>query len=171
MRSPHSLFTILLCAAYFTCSAQRDSSMWSPDVPEQKKDSCFSVYEGDTIWVYACADVKPEFPGGMEALYGFLIKNIKYPQSAREDGVQGKVYLRFYIEKNGAITNVVMMKGALPPEAENEKEQERFKKDVKLLDAEAIRILELMPAWDPGHKNGRPIKVEFMMPIKFSLGG
>lgn len=94
----------------------------------------------------------PEFPGGESARIKFLLDNINYPQVAREAGIQGTVYLTFVIEKNGSITDVRILRGVGGG-----------------CDEEAIRVVNSMPKWNPGKQRGKPVRVQFNMPIKFTL--
>ncbi|WP_091815447.1 M56 family metallopeptidase [Prevotella communis] len=94
----------------------------------------------------------PEFPGGQEALMQFLRQEVKYPKEAEEKGLQGRVVVRYIIEKDGSISEVEIVKSV------NE-----------YLDAEAIRVVNAMPKWKPGKQKGEPVRVKFTLPITFRL--
>ena len=94
----------------------------------------------------------PAFPGGMEAMIQFLSSNIQYPADAQKQKVDGRVLVKFVVEKDGSITEVKVIKPAFPS-----------------LDAEAIRVVKAMPKWKPGYQNGQAVRVQFAMPINFSL--
>ena len=94
----------------------------------------------------------PAFPGGIEAMIQFLSSNIKYPADAKKQKVDGRVLVKFVVEKDGSITEVKVIKPAFPS-----------------LDAEAIRVVKAMPKWKPGYQNGQAVRVQFAMPINFSL--
>ena len=94
----------------------------------------------------------PEFPGGQEALMQFLRQEVKYPKEAEEKGLQGRVVVRYIIEKDGSISEVEIAKSV------NE-----------YLDAEAIRVVNAMPKWKPGKQKGEPVRVKFTLPITFRL--
>ncbi|SDO00396.1 TonB family C-terminal domain-containing protein [Prevotella communis] len=94
----------------------------------------------------------PEFPGGKEALMKFISENVKYPKEAEEKGLQGRVVVRYVIEKDGSISEVEIAKSV------NE-----------YLDAEAIRVVNAMPKWIPGKQKGEPVRVKFTIPITFRL--
>jgi TonB family protein len=98
-------------------------------------------------------EVMPMFPGGEEARMNYLQSTIVYPESARKAGKQGTVYVQFIIEKDGQVFNPKVLRG--------------FDADC---DAEALRVIEGMPNWDPGLQRGKPVRVQFNMPIKFTLG-
>ena len=94
----------------------------------------------------------PAFPGGMEAMIQFLSSNIQYPADAQKQKVDGRVLVNFVVEKDGSITEVKVIKPAFPS-----------------LDAEAIRVVKAMPKWKPGYQRGQAVRVQFTMPINFSL--
>ena len=94
----------------------------------------------------------PAFPGGMQALMAFLIENIQYPADAQKQKVDGRVLVNFVVEKDGSITEVKVLKPGFPS-----------------LDAEAIRVVKAMPKWKPGYQNGQPVRVQYTVPINFSL--
>nr|WP_294859072.1 energy transducer TonB [uncultured Fluviicola sp.] len=94
------------------------------------------------------------FPGGMEALRKYLVENIKYPQTAKDQGISGKVYLKFIVSDKGAISNVKIMKGVSNcPEC----------------DQEAIRVVRNMPKWIPAKDNGKVVNSYFTLPVQFKL--
>lgn len=95
----------------------------------------------------------PKFPGGDQALMKFLSANIEYPTQAAEKGIQGRVVVGFIVERDGSITDVKVLKGAHP-----------------LLDAEAVRVVNSMPKWEPGMQNGEPVRVSYQVPLGFHLG-
>ena len=102
--------------------------------------------------VYKVVEKMPEFPGGNLAMNKFLAENIKYPQAAKSKGVQGVVYVAFIIEKDGSVSNVSVLRGV--GSGCNE---------------EAMRVVSSMPKWKPGEDKGKPVRVEFNLPIKFKL--
>jgi len=94
----------------------------------------------------------PEFPGGEKALLNYLATHINYPAIAQENGIKGKVYVSFVIDENGNINNVTLVRGV-----------------DKSLDNEALRVIRSMPKWKPGKQRGKPVKVQFNVPITFEL--
>ena len=94
----------------------------------------------------------PAFPGGMEAMIQFLSSNIQYPADAQKQKVDGRVLVNFVVEKDGSITEVKVIKPTFPS-----------------LDAEAVRVVKAMPKWKPGYQKGQAVRVQFTMPINFSL--
>ena len=98
-------------------------------------------------------DKKAEFPGGIQAMYKFLSKNIKYPAVSLNSGSQGTTTLRFVVEKDGIISRVEILKSSGDP----------------YLDKEAIRVLGTMPKWSPGERQGMPVRSYFVLPVKFTI--
>lgn len=95
---------------------------------------------------------RPEFPGGQDAMMDFIGTNIRYPTYAKEKGIEGKVFIRFIITKTGKVDSVSVLKGVY-----------------SLLDEEAIRVVEKMPDWKPGTKNGKQVTCSFQIPINFKM--
>ena len=102
--------------------------------------------------IFTVVEEAPSYPGGDEARIRFLQENIKYPQMARESGIQGTVYVTFVVEKNGSVTDVKVLRGIGGG-----------------CDEEAIRVIQAMPPWNPGKQRGKPVRVQFNMPIRFVL--
>ena len=102
--------------------------------------------------VYDVVEEMPEFPGGPAALYETLVKSIQYPEEARIKGAQGRAIVTFVVEKDGSISNARMVKSVDPS-----------------LDAEALRVVNSMPKWNPGKQNGEPVRVKYTTPVRFSL--
>ncbi|MDE6109631.1 MAG: M56 family metallopeptidase, partial [Muribaculaceae bacterium] len=97
-------------------------------------------------------DVVPEYPGGMSAMFKFLVDNISYPATAAKQGIQGKVLVKFVISTDGRPVDV-HVETPVSPE----------------LDAEAIRVVNAMPAWTPGKKDGKPVPCSMALPVTFKL--
>jgi len=104
--------------------------------------------------IFKVVEFDPEYPGGNAARMQFLQENIKYPQMARESGIQGTVYVTFVVETDGRVTDVRVLRGIGGG-----------------CDEEAIRVIQSMPKWVPGKQRGKPVRVQFNMPIKFTLQG
>lgn len=103
--------------------------------------------------VYLIVEQQPEFPGGMGALMKFIAQKMKYPPQARRMGIDGQVYVSFVVDADGKITDAQVIKGIGGG-----------------CDQEAVRVIESMPPWKPGKQGGRPVKVRFVLPVKFVLG-
>jgi periplasmic protein TonB len=102
--------------------------------------------------IFTIVEDMPSFPGGEEALFKYLGQNIKYPQLAKEAGITGKVYVNFVVDKDGNVTDVKVLRGIGGG-----------------CDEEAIRVVKNMPKWSPGKQRGKPVKVSYNLPIRFSL--
>ncbi|MBI9033266.1 MAG: energy transducer TonB [Bacteroidales bacterium] len=102
--------------------------------------------------IFMVVEEQPTFPGGDAERMRFLMKNIKYPTMAKESGIQGTVYVSFVVEKNGKITDVRILRGIGGG-----------------CDEEAVRVVNMMPNWKAGKQRGKPVRVRFSMPIKFTL--
>lgn len=106
----------------------------------------------DPTKIYTVVEVMPQFEGGMEAMMKFLQKKLRYPNAPRRLNIEGTVYVSFIINGDGSIRDVMTLKGVF-----------------KDLDAEAVRVISLMPLWKGGKQGGVPVPVKMVLPIKFSL--
>jgi protein TonB len=122
-------------------NAQKDTIIPDVDRSDNTQEDIFTVVEQ-----------MPAYPGGEKALNDFFAKNLKYPVLAKEQGIQGKVWMGFVVGKDGAISNVEVIRGIGGG-----------------CDEEAIRVVKLMPKWTPGYQSGRPVIVKFRFPINFTL--
>ena len=113
---------------------------------EQNESESNKIFNGDDV------DQQPSFPGGTNALNTFIGSNLKYPVFAQEKGIQGRVVVKFIVEKDGSISNVEVNQSVDPD-----------------LDNEAMRVVKAMPKWIPGQINGKAVKVECSHPFVFRL--
>lgn len=97
-------------------------------------------------------DVEAEMYGGKPALQQFISSNVQYPEDAIKNKIEGKVYIRFVVRKDGSITDIAVELGSH-----------------ELLDKEAKRLLSIMPIWKPGEKDGKPVATVLRLPINFTL--
>lgn len=102
--------------------------------------------------IFVAVEQQAEFPGGQGALMKFLSNNIRYPESAQQNDIQGRVIVKFVVEKDGSIGNVTVVKGV-----------------DRDLDREAIRVVKKMPRWQPGKNNGVAVRSYFNLPVTFRL--
>ncbi len=107
---------------------------------------------GNEIYNATGVDIFPEFPGGMAAWAKFIQRNLRYPGSAQDNEIQGKVYINFVVEKDGSITDVTVVKGIGYG-----------------CDEEAVRVLKKSPRWKAGVQNNQPVRVRYNMPIGYVL--
>lgn len=102
--------------------------------------------------IFLVVEDPAQFPGGEQARMRFLQENIRYPQIAREMGIQGTVYVTFVVEPDGNLTNIRVLRGIGGG-----------------CDEEAVRVVRMMPRWQPGRQRGQAVRVQFNMPIRFVL--
>ena len=102
--------------------------------------------------IFTVVEEQPGFVGGEESRIAYLQQNIKYPEEAKELGIQGKVFVTFVVEIDGSITDVKVLRGIGGG-----------------CDEEAIRVVSSMPKWVPGKQRGTAVRVQFNLPIKFTL--
>ena len=131
--------------------------------------------------VYDKPEVLPEFPGGMNEMFGWMNRNVQYPKEALKYGVQGRIIVEFVVEKDGSITNIREIKGAgkdggiivnaykAKDESSEELKKENEDKGRISLQEEAKRVVTAMPKWTPGRDNGQPVRTKFVLPVMFRL--
>ena len=102
--------------------------------------------------VFDTVEQMPEYPGGMQAMIAFLQTNMKYPEDAAKQKVEGRVMVQFIVETDGSISDVHVAKQVFPS-----------------LDAEAIRVVQAMPKWTPGKEKGNVVRVKYNLPIVFRM--
>ena len=112
----------------------------------------FKLDGKNTSEVYDMVKEAPEFPGGPKAMMEYLKTNMRYPQIAKENGIQGRVILQFVVDETGKVTDPKILRGVDPA-----------------LDLEAIRLVEAMPQWTPGKQDGKAVAVKYTVPVSFKL--
>lgn len=116
-------------------------------VPQEVKDDLKGTP------VFEVVEQMPEYPdGGMAGLMEYFKKNMRYPEAAKEAGMQGRVTVQFVVNKDGSISGAKVLRSVEPD-----------------FDAEAIRLVNAMPKWKPGMQDGKPVPVKFTVPVKFML--
>lgn len=95
----------------------------------------------------------PEFPGGQAAMYKFIQDNLQYPKDARKKRIEGRTICQFAVEEDGTLTDIIIFRSAGHPS----------------LDEEALRVIQSMPKWIPGTKEGKYVRAKYVVPIKFKL--
>ena len=116
------------------------------DEPSSQK----AVVSQDSI--HRVTEVMPQYPGGPNEMMKYIQENIKYPQSAKDNKIEGRVYVSFVVEKDGSITNAAVMRGI-----------------DKECDAEALRVVSSMPKWNPGQHKGEVVRTQFTIPIIYKF--
>jgi periplasmic protein TonB len=112
----------------------------------------FSQNEINQDPVFTVVETEPVYPGGQEALMSFIKDNLVYPKEAKEKGVEGTVFASFIIEKDGSVSSLKIIKSVGSG-----------------CDEEVLRVLNLMKKWKPGQQNGKKVRVQFNLPVKFSM--
>jgi protein TonB len=102
--------------------------------------------------IFVVVENMPEFPGGELALRKFISSAIKYPSIAQENGIQGKVFVNFVVDRDGRISNAKIARGVDPS-----------------IDKEALRVVMTLPKWKPGMQRGKTVRVSYTVPISFQL--
>jgi len=127
--------------------------------------------ENDKVYNYV--DKKPEYPGGEEALLKFISQNMKYPQKAQENGILGKVVVRFIINKYGKVEQAEIaqtdIKQIVSLNGKTDKLKNQNKPLSYLLENEALRVVNSLPVWTPGEQKGKKVAVYYTLPITFKL--
>jgi protein TonB len=106
----------------------------------------------DSNEIFTAVENSAEYPGGIDKFYDYLGKSIRYPGVARENNVQGKVFLTFVVEKDGSLTDVKVLRGIGSG-----------------CDEEAVRVVKASKKWKPGMQNGRAVRQQYTVPISFTL--
>lgn len=145
----------LLVAGNISCSQDASQTedakeeVVAPVSPEAKEAPADSTAKEE---VFMVVEQMPEYPGGMKEMLKFLQENVKYPENAMKNNVQGRVIVQFVIEKDGTPTEFKVARSVDPD-----------------LDAEALRVLQTMPKWKPGMQRGEVVRVKFTVPVSFKL--
>ena len=122
------------------------------DIAVEAPPPPMEVDAGEQVFQMFDVQTAPQYPGGEDSLARYLIRNLKYPRVAAENGIQGMTVLKFVIERDGAISNVNLVRdigGGCGQEAK--------------------RLVEAMPKWTPGLKNGKSVRVQYQIPVRFKL--
>ena len=135
------------------CKPATEKAVDQEEIPfEYSGEDKSAPMDADTDQVFQVVEVDPEFPGGMEALIKYLSENIKYPEQAKKDKIQGKVYISFVVEKDGSVAGAKVLRGIGGG-----------------CDEEALRVVNAMPKWTPGKQRNTPVRVQFNLPVVFKL--
>jgi TonB family protein len=133
--------TFLLLVFISSCKISSKSSASKTEVESVPPSEVFVVVEE-----------MPFFPGGEKAMFDFIYANLRYPEKEKKNNIQGRVILRFCVNYLGGIDRVSILKSVNP-----------------VLDAEAIRVIKMLPAWQPGKQGGVPVNVWYSLPVSFQL--
>ncbi|MHB1279261.1 MAG: energy transducer TonB [Bacteroidia bacterium] len=150
----YRIFSLAILFALFSGSltAQNSRGAASDTVKVKKPAEVGVTEETDEPEVFVFVEEMPEFPGGTDSMARFIGAHLNYPDSAVENSIQGKVMVQFVIDEEGRVTDPKIVKGLGWG-----------------CDEEVLRIVRLMPNWIPGKQKGKPVKIRFVLPIKFQL--
>ncbi len=154
-KSPVKVFTgvlmlvslLALVFALQSCEFGKDEAETTFEKVDEIKEKS---YEEDQI--FTVVEELPEFPGGTSAMMDFLQTNLRYPEAAKDAGIQGTVFVSFVVESDGSISNIKVLRGIGGG-----------------CDEEAVRVVGMMPKWEPGRQRGEAVRVQFNMPVRFVL--
>ncbi|MFB9844871.1 energy transducer TonB [Mucilaginibacter ginsenosidivorans] len=111
-----------------------------------------SFERSGVVHEFTQAEIEPTYEGGLDKFYNYLVHNIHYPKAAKKNGVAGRVFLSFIIEKDGSLSNIKVLRGIGSG-----------------CDEEAVRALQLSPKWSPGYQYGMSVRVQYALPVGFTL--
>ena len=153
MRGKLRILTIFICHLLLFVSVSSCGDTKNSEDPAAEKSAFPKVPTmtgSDTTWVEV--DEMPVFPNGDSALLKYIGDNVKYPEVAKKEGIQGRVIVRFCITSRGNVTSCGILKSVSPE-----------------IDAESLRVIESLPDFEPGKVDGKPVSVWYMVPITFAL--
>ena len=142
------LLTLPVFALLILLNTQCDNTKPNDEKPQPAVTETEAIQDS----IYRVTEVMPEYPGGPNEMMKYLQENIKYPQSAKDNKIEGRVYVSFVVEKDGSITNAAVIRGI-----------------DKECDAEALRVVSSMPKWNPGQQDGKNVRTQFTIPIIYKF--
>lgn len=138
-------YAVLSATSVKGAALHKNIELLVEEVAEEETDE-------EEMHIYVVVEDDPEFPGGKDSLRAFIQRNLQYPQLARDKHIEGKVYVTFVVEKDGTITNIKVLRDIGGG-----------------CGAEAVRVVKLMPKWKPGTQRGKPVRVQYNLPINFVM--
>ncbi|MCZ4245888.1 energy transducer TonB [Pedobacter punctiformis] len=117
-------------------------------------NSANAQVKGKKVYDFVSVDKQPSYPGGIKQFYQYLGQNIKYPEIAKKNKTEGKVFLAFIVEKDGSLSNIQVMRSLS-----------------KETDAEAVRVFKASPKWNAALVKGQPVRVKYNINVNFSNPG
>ena len=149
MNKRYPLLILILGLIVISCNSQKIRHTDSSLLDETNGNIHI---EDDGIEITTYVEKMPEFPGGLKALMKYLSINVRYPNEALKDAIEGKVITNFIVNKDGGISDIQIVRSLHP-----------------LLDAEALRVINAMPKWSPAIQRGKPVAIRYTIPVIFSL--
>lgn len=129
-----------------------DAVKWYGKMHVEERWDSLKIEMGKEPEVFKVVDRPPQFPGGLAAFYKYISQELKYPEEARRNGIEGKVYIQFVVNKDGSIDAVNAVKGIGGG-----------------CDKEAVRVIQNAPNFIPGMQEGKPVYVRMILPLTFKL--
>lgn len=146
-------YSLILCMTVLMVSCTScDFKKFVQDDAEMSMNASMVTVGTDSIMVYESVEQMPEFIGGEEALNEFISKNITYPETAKKDGIEGRVCVKFIVSTAGQVLEPTVVEPVNPD-----------------LDAEAVRVAKMLPNFKPGMENGEKVAVYFTVPFVFKI--
>lgn len=142
------LLSLLVVGSMVSCENMLNNGELMQAAQETEEVKLAKV-EGE---IFNVVEEAPEFPGGIQKMYEYIGQNLKYPEAAQQDNVQGKVFVKFVVTKDGDIGDIKTLKGIGHG-----------------CEEEVARILAGMPTWKPAEQDGEKVNVYFIMPVAFRL--
>ena len=149
---------------------------------EYIQDTDANLKSNDDETVFDVVENMPEFPGGVEEMVKYMIKNVRYPKIAFENGVSARVLVEFIVEKDGSLSGVktIRFENTAAAEKQTDTENDATEEDyvqayaqanqaIKALTTEAERVVASMPKWTPGMQDGKAVRVKSVIPVTFRL--
>jgi periplasmic protein TonB len=146
---PVFIFIIVLIFSLSSCGGNKNTDIQEGQ-ETVKRPKPPTMIKGDTTWV--SVDEMPVFPGGDAALLKYIAENTRYPETAKKEGTEGKVIIRFCVTSRGNVTSCEVLQKVSPE-----------------IDAEALRVVSTLPVFEPGKVDGKAVSVWYMVPITFAL--
>jgi protein TonB len=147
------LFLLMTLATHIGVMAQESPERSDSIIAPKQEEQIIGEAPGSGPEIFIVVEDMPEFPGGQDSMAKFISDNLIYPALAQENNIQGRVVVQFIVEEDGRISNVKLVSTPLGWG----------------LDEAAIRVIKKMPNWKPGKQRGEPVKVRFVIPIRFQL--
>ena len=148
----HYLFATFVLFVVTACNSNKLISQKTLEARNYQEISGMPNTASESERLFERADINAMYPDGTRGIYQHIAKNVKFPESARKNNIQGKVVLTFIVEKNGYVSNVTVI--------------ESVSEDV---DKEAIRLISSLERFYPAFQNGKPVRILYTQPINFSL--
>ena len=145
-----TLIILLGLILLINCSINKEEQ--KTQIENNKEKNSLNSDLADTSSIPGALEKFPKFPGGEEKLYSFIKQKMNYPDYAKKNNIEGRVYIQFIVQENGKITDIEIVKGIGYG-----------------CDEESQRIINLMPNWIPGEREGVKVDVKYTMPIIFKL--